>query len=197
VLEGQVQVDDAYLGGERTGGKAGRGSENKVPFVAAASFSEEGHPLRAKLTLVPGFTLTAIAQWAKTPLAPGSTVLSVGLACFNAVTDAGYVHQPGVVPGRKPKDLTEFKWVNTVLGHLNTRLSGGYHALAFRKYGAQYLAAFTYRFNRRFDLRTLNERLLALETARGVRAHRQRPASRPRKALPARMGGQQIRSRQR
>jgi hypothetical protein len=57
VLEGQVPVDDAYLGGERTGGKVGRGSENKVPFVAAVSFNEEGHPLRAKLTLVPGFTL--------------------------------------------------------------------------------------------------------------------------------------------
>jgi hypothetical protein len=96
VLDGQVQVDDAYLGGERTGGKAGRGSENKVPFVAAVSFSEEGHPLRAKLTLVPGFTLKAIAEWAKSNLAPGSTVLSDGLACFNAVTDAGCVHQPTV-----------------------------------------------------------------------------------------------------
>ncbi|MBL8395364.1 MAG: IS1595 family transposase, partial [Candidatus Accumulibacter sp.] len=43
--------------------------------------------------------------------------------------------------------------------------SGCYHALAFRKYGAQYLAAFTYRFNRRFDLRTLNERLLVAALA--------------------------------
>ena len=34
-LEGRVEIDDAYLGGERTGGKRGRGSENKVPFVAA------------------------------------------------------------------------------------------------------------------------------------------------------------------
>jgi hypothetical protein len=34
LLQGAVQLDDAYLGGERSGGKAGRGSENKVPFVA-------------------------------------------------------------------------------------------------------------------------------------------------------------------
>ncbi len=34
-LGGQVQVDDVYLGGELAGGKAGRGSENKVPVVAA------------------------------------------------------------------------------------------------------------------------------------------------------------------
>ena len=44
-LSGDVQVDDAYLGGELAGGKAGRGSENKVPFVAAISLSAEGRPL--------------------------------------------------------------------------------------------------------------------------------------------------------
>ena len=37
-LRGFVQADDAaYLGGENAGGKAGRGSRNKVPFVAALS----------------------------------------------------------------------------------------------------------------------------------------------------------------
>jgi hypothetical protein len=34
-LDGRVEIDDAYLGGERSGGKRGRGSQNKVPFVAA------------------------------------------------------------------------------------------------------------------------------------------------------------------
>lgn len=57
VLEGKVQVDDDYLGGERTGGKVGRGSENKVPFVAAVSLSEDGRPLRIKLTPVSGFSV--------------------------------------------------------------------------------------------------------------------------------------------
>ena len=160
VLEGQVYVDDAYLGGERSGGKAGRGSENKVPFVAAVSLTKDGHPSRTKLTLVPGFTFTAIAQWANDHPAPGSNVFSDGLGCFSAVTVAGCTHHATVVAGRKPNDMPEFKWINTVLGNLKTSLSGSYHAFAFRKYGAQYLAAFTYRFNRRFDLSTLPTRLL-------------------------------------
>ena len=160
VLDGQVQVDDAYLGGERSGGKVGRGSENKVPFVAAVSLTANGLPLRVKLTPVQGFTLTAIAQWAKDQLAPGSTVLSDGLACFSAVAAANCTHRPTVVAGRKPKDLPEFKWVNTVLGNLKTSLSGSYHAFNFPKYAARYLAAFAYRFNRRFDLNTLQLRLL-------------------------------------
>jgi len=32
-LTGRVEIDDAYLGGERSGGKTGRGSENKVPSL--------------------------------------------------------------------------------------------------------------------------------------------------------------------
>ena len=159
-LQGRVQVDDAYLGGERSGGKVGRGSENKVPFVAAVSLSEEGHPLRVKLTPVSGFTLKAITQWAGKNLAPGSTVVSDGLACFGAVILAGCAHQSTVVAGRKPKEVPELQWVNTILGNLKTGLSGSYHGFGFRKYAAQYLGAFAYRFNRRFDLRTLPQRLL-------------------------------------
>ena len=34
-LTGRIEIDDAYLGGERTGGKRGRGAPGKTPFVAA------------------------------------------------------------------------------------------------------------------------------------------------------------------
>ena len=108
LLEGKVQVDDAYLGGERTGGKVGRGSENKVSFVAAVSLTDENRPLRVRLTPVPGFTLKAIAVWAKFHLVPGSVVFSDGLACFGTVTAAGCSHLPTVMAGRKPKEVPEF-----------------------------------------------------------------------------------------
>lgn len=167
VLAGKVQVDDAYLGGERTGGKVGRGSENKVPLVAAVSLTEEDHPLRVSLTPVAGFTREAVSAWAKDHIAPGSAVFSDGLACFGAVTEAGCTHHPTVMAGRKPKDVPDFKWINTVLGNLKTSFSGCYHAFDFKKYATRYLAAFCYRFNRRFNLRTLHQRLLiAAVTAR-------------------------------
>lgn len=160
VLDGNVQVDDAYLGGERTGGKVGRGSENKVSFVAAVSLTDDHRPLRVRLTPVPGFTLKAIEAWAKDALAPGSAVFSDGLACFGAVTEAGCSHHRTVMAGRKPREVPAFKWINTVLGNLKTSLSGSYHAFHFQKYAARYLAAFSYRFNRRFDLHTLHQRLI-------------------------------------
>lgn len=168
-LDGQVQVDDVYLGGELAGGKAGRGSENKVPFVAAVSLNTEGHPMYVKMAPVPGFTRKAIADWAKTDLSPGCLVISDGLACFAGVTDAGCQHQPIIVGTRKPKDLPEFSWINTILGNLKTSFGGAYHAFDFAKYGTRYLAAFAYRFNRRFHLETLPMHLLAAAIASGPR----------------------------
>jgi transposase-like protein len=160
VLIGKVDIDDAYLGGELSGGKAGRGSENKVPFVAALSFDENGQPLYLKLTPVTGFTSAAIADWAKTHLDANCSVLSDGLACFAAVTQAGCQHEAIIARGRKPKEMLEFLWLNTVLGNLKTSLAGAYHAFGFAKYASRYLAAFAYRFNRRFQLDKLPERLL-------------------------------------
>ncbi len=80
-------------------------------------------------------------------------MFSDGLACFAAVAEAGYTHQRTVMAGRKPDAVPQFRWINTVMGNLKTSLSGAYHAFNFRKHAARYLAAFSYRFNRRFDLR--------------------------------------------
>jgi hypothetical protein len=61
--------------------------------------------------------------------------------------------------GHKPKDVPEFKWINMVLGNLKTSLSGCNHTFNFKKYASHYLAAFCYRFNRRFYLHALQHRL--------------------------------------
>ncbi len=49
-LEGRVEIDDTYLGGERTGGKRGRGAAGKTPVVAAVETTPERKPRRLRLT---------------------------------------------------------------------------------------------------------------------------------------------------
>jgi hypothetical protein len=171
-LGGEILVDDAYLGGERVGGKAGRGSENKVPFVAAVSLDPEGHPLHTKMIPVPGFTCAALTGWAKAALAPGSRVHSDGLARFAGVIAAGCQHHAIIIGPRKPKEVPELGWLNTILGNLKTGFGGAYHAFKFAKYGTRYLAAFAYRFNRRFHLDTLPNRLLVAAATIGPRPAR-------------------------
>ena len=159
VLRGKIQMDDAYLGGELNGGKAGRGSENKVPIVAAISLNEAGRPIHAKITPVIGFSSDAIGNWARKNLAPGSAVLSDGLACFRSVTTAGCSHH-AIVTGRKhPNDLPQLRWINTLLSNLKTSFSGTFHAFNFDKYARRYLGGFCFRFNRRFSLAVMTERI--------------------------------------
>jgi len=68
-------------------------------------------------------------------------------------------------PGTCPR----FKWGNTVLGNVETMVSGAYKAFGFRKYAKRYLGAFAYRFNRRFDLADLVVRLV-VDVCRGKAA---------------------------
>ena len=84
-LSGRVEMDDAYLGGARAGGKRGRGAPGKTPFVAAVSTSPEGRPRKVKLVPVKGFRKREIARGAKRWLAPGSEVLTDSLRCWNAL----------------------------------------------------------------------------------------------------------------
>lgn len=122
--------------------------------------TEDDRPVRVGLTPVAGYTLKAISAWAKDHLAQSRTVFSDGLALFGAVTEAGCRHHPTVMADRKPKEVLKFRCINSVLGNLKTNLSGCCHAFNFQKYAARYLAAFSYRFSRRFDLRTLHQLLI-------------------------------------
>jgi hypothetical protein len=158
-LTGRVEMDDADLGGERPGGKRGRGAPGKTPIIAAVETSSDGKPVRLKLRRVKGFRRSEIAQLARRSLDCASTVVSDGLGCFRGVTEAGCTHQP--IPtgsGRTAAQRPAFKWVNTALGNIKTAMTGTYRAIR-QKHVPRYLAEFEYRFNRRYDLAAMMPRL--------------------------------------
>ena len=64
-LDGIIQMNDVYWGGEQRGGKRGRGSSNKTPFVAAVSLNKDGHPIHMRMSVIKGFRSSEIEQWAK------------------------------------------------------------------------------------------------------------------------------------
>lgn len=154
VLTDVIQLDDAYLGGERNGGKAGRGSENKRPFVAAVQVSEDGRPLYAVMDTVPAFTKSALAQWLAARVAVGADVYSDGLAAFRSA-ELAQAHTVVRGEGRERCESPSLRWVNVVLSNLKRSLDGAYHAFKFFKYADRYLAEAAWRFNRRFDLKAL------------------------------------------
>ena len=157
-LEGRIEMDDAYLGGEREG-KPGRGAQGKLPFVAAVA-TREGRPTYVHLRRVAGFTREAIGAYAKANLTAGSEINTDGLECFSAVTEAGCKHIPTVTSRiYKAHKLDSFRWVNTVLGNVKTAIRSTFRAVNDRHSNRQ-LAEFEYRINRRFDLAAMIPRLV-------------------------------------
>ena len=158
-LSGRVEIDDAYLGGERSGGKRGRGAAGKTAFVAAVETTAQGKPVRLKLARVAGFSAASISDFAKRSLDASCSVVSDGLRCFNSVTDAGCAHEV-IKTGSGPKAARTpaFKWVNTALGNIKSAITATYRAVN-TKHVPRYLAEFEYRFNRRYDLAAMIPRL--------------------------------------
>jgi hypothetical protein len=107
------------------------------------------------------FTSEAVAEFAACGLAPSASVISDGLSCFRAVQMIGAAHERVVTgSGRAAASLPQCRAVKTFLGNLKRSLGGTYHAFDFAKYAHRYLAKAQYRFNRRFDLSSILQRLL-------------------------------------
>src|SRR5262249_41080742 len=114
-LSGNVEIDDAYWGGKKKGGKRGRGSQNKTPFLAAVEKDADNRPIHIKLSVVFGFKKKEVKRWSQKHLALGTTTVSDGLLCFTGIKEAGFEHTAITVnSGRDEKKTAPFNWVNTI-----------------------------------------------------------------------------------
>ena len=90
-LNGLIEVDDAYLGGQNKGGKRGCGSENKQPFIVAFKITAKNHPIDVKLTPVRAFTKKEISKWWQENPLPWSYIATDGLNYFNAFNESNEI----------------------------------------------------------------------------------------------------------
>jgi len=159
-LQGTVQIDEAFLGGEATGRKSW-GRKGKVPFLAAVSATAQGKPECVCLSAQPA-TGEDVVVFTLNTLQPDTLVVSDGAPSFNYVRWGGSARHQSIVTGggKQSCEIPQLKAVNTVLGNLKTAITGTYHAFKFTKYTYRYLAEYQYRFNRRFDLSSLMQRLI-------------------------------------
>ena len=162
-LSGRVEVDDAYDGGERHGGKRGRGAAGKTPFVVAVQTDVENPDkvLFLKMKTLKAVSTQELKPWFEKYIEPGSLILTDGWKAYNFLEE-DYNHDAQKSPGGwKSAKVQAFKWVNTILGNLKCNTKGVTRWVS-RVHLDRYLAEFCYRFNRRFDLKSILPRLLAV-----------------------------------
>ena len=144
-LAGTVEVDETYVGGERSG-KRGRGAEGKTLVVIAAQ-EDQDRIGRIRLCRVPDASGKSLHGAVAKAVEPSSTVRTDGWSGYNGLTDLGYVHD--VV--RKSAEVGEnlLPLANRVASLLKRWLLGTHQGAIRPSHLDYYLDEFTFRFNRR------------------------------------------------
>jgi hypothetical protein len=155
----RIEIDDAYIGGERTGEGSGRGRRGHTPFIIAVETTADRRPLYARLQVVRGFQ-TAETKRLCARVVAGTTVVSDGGQWFRCIAwQLGITHECHITgSGRTAARHPAFRWANTVLANVKNSLLATHRAVA-AKHLPRYLGAFAWRFNRRFVLKAIHERL--------------------------------------
>ena len=154
-LGGLVELDDAFVGGRRSGGKSGRGAEGKTPILVAIESRDKKAGFMAMET-IPSVSAGNIRQFVQRHLLPWQTTRTDGLMALRVLGENQH-HEGRVTP---PEQVDEWlPWVHIAIGNLKAFLLGTYHGVT-GKYLQEYLDEFVYRFNRRFWEPELPLRLL-------------------------------------
>lgn len=155
-LSGMIELDDAYIGGKKTG-KRGRGADGKVSVIVACESRKKSSGFIA-MQAVQAVNKKTIEQFTKKHIDPTSVVNTDAFGA-NAGVASVAIH----VPKATPFELVDqwLPWVHIAIANLKRFLLGTFHGISL-KYVQQYLDEFCYRFNRRFWEKQIPNRLLAL-----------------------------------
>jgi transposase-like protein len=144
-LDGVVEVDEIFIGGERPG-KRGRGAAGKALVVVAAQEAQKGIG-RIRLRRVQDAAGESLESAVWEMIEPGSAVRTDAWRGYNQLTELGYHHK--IV--RKNPDLGEnlLPLANRVASLLKRWLLGTHQGAVQHSHLEYYLDEFTFRFNRR------------------------------------------------
>lgn len=165
-LKGEVEVDEAFIGGPEEG-KHGREKGDKALIVVAVEVVrwiapdpqapndpnrgvEKVRSGRARMAVIPDASATTLVPWVQRNVAPGTTVVTDGLQSYNSLAKLGYalVVRPHTRLGVKTGAHLEH--ADRVISNLKRWLLGTHHGAVLNHHLQAYLNEYCFRFNRRF-----------------------------------------------
>lgn len=166
-LHGEVEVDEAFIGGEQKGGKRGRGSENKTLVVVGAEIirwvgPDPQHPDnpnagvehvragRVRMTVIPDAKAETLLPWVTRNVAKGSTIYTDGWPSYAGLSGLGYTHARVLQKQAGQPTGQYMPLVHLLISNLKRWLLGTHKGRVSAKHLQAYLNEFTFRFNRRF-----------------------------------------------
>jgi transposase-like protein len=145
-LHGVVEVDEAYWGAEEEG-VIGRQTETKALLAVAVEVQGSGMG-RIRLATLPDVQGATLQRFLDYAVEPGSTVRTDGLPAY--VGMRGYTHERQI-QNRQPASDHLLPHAHRVISLLKRWLVGTHQGAVSHEHLDDYLAEFTFRFNRRLS----------------------------------------------
>ena len=155
-LNGVVEVDETYIGGEEHSGSTGRGTGNKVLVAIAIELQEYGNkkkqglrkPGRVRLAVIPDASGDSLSTFVTKNIEKGSEIITDGWSGYSFVKSSGYKHTVFAESKKKEAD-NPLPHVHLIISLLKRWLLGTHQGAASDKHMQAYLEEYTFRFNRR------------------------------------------------
>jgi transposase-like protein len=170
-LSGEVEVDEAFIGGRNAERRGGRDRIGKVLTGVAAEVRGPGTG-RIRLQLLDDASGPSLQAFLARTVAHGAIVHTDGWAGYQTLPKAGYDHRPINQHYRLPDRKLILPRAHRTISNLKTWLGGTYHGTS-AKHLQTYLDEFTFRHNRRRTPMAAFQTLLGLGSLHGPTTYRE------------------------
>jgi len=148
-LHGSVEVDETYVGGAATGGKRGRGAENKEIVVIAVEVLRPKGFGRIRMRRIPNVSGDSLVPFICDVAEPGSEILTDGWGGYNGLSKHDYTHSRTVLSDSGDPAHVAMPGVHRIAALLKRWLLGIHQGAVSGKHLDYYLDEYPFRFNRR------------------------------------------------
>ncbi|MCP9772441.1 IS1595 family transposase [Synechococcus sp. Tobar12-5m-g] len=160
LLSDNVEVDETFIGGVKTGGKRGSGAPGKAYVAIAVEAKAKGFG-RCRLQVVEKIDAEHLGEFMHRNLSPGSVVVSDALQSYPLAPARGFVgHKLFNIKRSGLPAHERLPGLHRVASLLKRWLAGTHQSGGSAEHPQAYLDEFTFRFNRRHACGLLLLRLL-------------------------------------
>jgi transposase-like protein len=151
-LHGNIEMDESFVGGISSGGKRGRGAENKEIVVIAVEIHEPKGFGRVRMKRIDDASEDSLVSFVAEAVEPGATILTDGWKGYSGLKKQGYKHIKTNLSDSGDPAHVVMPGVHRIASLLKRWILGTHQGAVSRKYLDYYLDEYTFRFNRRSSL---------------------------------------------
>ena len=175
-LQGEVEIDDTWVGGEQPGIRGSRQLKGRNAAIVLVAVEKRGNASnRIRMAVIPDFKQTTMLAFVQQHVAPGSTIYTDGLKSYGGLQAADVRHIARTQPTKtalRRGTPSVVPLADRALGNLQQWLTGTYHGVSKNQLPV-YLDEFVFRHNRRRQPMAAFQTLLGLGTGRAPTPYKQ------------------------